>query len=255
MKYAVIIVLAAAMVLASSGCARDYAAGHHFWTPAKEASHLADRQDPGKWDMRLFAGDLETANDDSPGPLRFGVFPVPDYNLIGDASFQGVGNFGYTGAPGYAKHVGGKTLLYNSFFVRTSDVNREFVGDRPDEIFFQVIMLTDFIDTENYTHLQSLISSRNHPHYVGEGFYRTKNNKIDYLAFINARHDAYAVVNMRYFDLSLGKTILIAPQKDGSLRSMQVQSPPMSREEVDAYTDQLLQRAEVIEFFTDEGNI
>jgi len=255
MKYFPMSVLIAVVGLGFVGCASNRGRTTHFWTVAKEASHFSDRQDPAKWDMKLFTGDLEGGNDDDHLPIRFGVYPVPDYNLIGEGSFRGVANFGYTGAGGLVKKIGEKTLLFNSFSICTSDVNREFVGDVHDDVFFQIVVLTDFVDTDNYTHLGSLISSRNHPHYVGEGFYKTKNNKIDYLAFINADHDAYAIVNMRYFDLSLGKTILIAPQKDGSLRSMQIQSPAMSNKEIDAYTDQLLQRTDVVDFFTDKGNI
>lgn len=248
------IVLLAAVGVSFVGCASEQVGATHFWTPEKAASHFSDRQDPSKWDMDLFTGDLEGTNDDRL-PIRYGVFPVPRYDLIGKGSFRGVASFAYTGAGKYVLRVGEKTILYNAFAVGTSDVNREFVGDVFDDVFFQILVLTDFIDTDNYTHFGGLVSSRNHPHYVGEGFFKTKNNTIDYIAFINADHEAHAIVNMRYFDLALGKTILIAPQKDGSLRSMQIKSPPMSTEEIEAYTDQLVQRADVIEFFTDDGNI
>ena len=60
---------------------------------------------------------------------------------------------------------------------------------------------------------------------------------------------------MRLFDLEDGKTILIAPQKDMSLRSMQIKSPDLSNKGIDTYTDELLKDEEVIQFFTKKGNI
>lgn len=61
---------------------------------------------------------------------------------------------------------------------------------------------------------------------------------------------------MRIFDLRVGRIILIAPQKDGTFRSLQLESPVMSSYEADEYIPMLLkENNEVIEFFTQPGNI
>ena len=57
------------------------------------------------------------------------------------------------------------------------------------------------------------------------------------------------------FDLTKGRTILIAPQKDGSLRSMQIDSPVLSSQEIQGYTDKLLKKEEIENFFSQRGNI
>ena len=47
-------------------------------------------------------------------------------------------------------------------------------------------------------------------------------SNIDFVAFKSANNDAYAVVNMRLFNLNDGCVVIVVPQEDGSLRSMQI---------------------------------
>lgn len=146
-------------------------------------------------------------------------------------------------------------MLFNSFFVGKNKWNTVEIGEEKDEVFFHIVVLTDHIDTIEYKHLSSETISRNHPDYIGQGFYKTTNNQVDYCAFITAERKTYAIINMRLFDLSHGKTILVTPQKDRSLRKMQVMSPVLSSSRINEYTDTLLEKAEVIAFFTAENNI
>ena len=227
-----------------------------FWTTEKAKAHLVNRNDSTTWDSTLFNNDLKYLDYHSTElPLHNGVFPTPKYDLVGKESFKGVGNFGFPGGDGFEKKIGTKTLLYNSFFAGKSVVTQPFVANDKDGVFFHIVVLTDFVDTVDYTHLSSEIISRNHPDYIGQGFYKTQNNTIDYVAFVTADQHAYAIVNTRLFDLSFGETILVAPQKDKSLRTLQIQSPALSSTTIDAYTDQLLQQQKVVDFFTYSGNI
>ena len=203
----------------------------------------------------MFNNDLAYIDFSIPLPIHSGIFPVPQYNLLGTGSFNGVGNFGYPGGDAYEELVQDKKILYNSFFVGKSELNKAFVGEKKDEIFFHIMVLTDNIDTVDYSHVGSQVISRNHPDYIGQGFYKMKDTRVDYTAFITAERKSYAIVNMRLFDLSDGKTILIAPQKDKSFRSMQVNSPKLSSQEIETYSHQLLQEQRVIDFFTKPGNI
>ena len=148
-----------------------------------------------------------------------------------------------------------KTLLMNSFFVAENELNRNRLQGKKDEVFFQIIVLTDTIDKENYALDQRVVVSRNHPDYLGQGFVATKELKIDYLAFQTAENTAYAIVNTRLFDLKHGKTIIIAPQKDNSLRSLQVRSPQLTSESVTGYTRELLKQKEIIDFLEQQANI
>jgi hypothetical protein len=181
---------------------------------------------------------------------------LPKYNLLAENSFKGVGNFGFPGGENSEFKINEKTILFNSFFAGKNHFNENYIDhSEADEIFFQIIILTDFVDTLNYKHLSSEVISRNHPDYFGQGFYKTKNAKIDYVAFLTADRSSYAIINTRLFDLKYGKTILIAPQRNKSLRSMQINSPKLSSKQVEDYTKKLLDREDIKLFFNAKGNI
>lgn len=56
---------------------------------------------------------------------------------------------------------------------------------------------------------------------------------------------------MRLFHLQHGQVILIAPQKDGSLRSLQIKMPEIQSDQVDRIIQkELLSKEEVVTFFT-----
>ena len=226
-----------------------------IWTNEMALEHISNREDSTKWDYDMFNSDLaNVANYDF--PFVSGVFPTPEYDLLGENSFKGVGNYGLSGGEGLEIKVEDKTILFNSFFVGKNSFNKDYLdANQSNEIFFHIVVLTDFVDTVNYSHLLSEIVSRNHPDYIGQGFYKTQDNRIDYSAFITANRNAYAIVNMRLFDLTHGKTILIAPQKDRSFRTKQIKSPNLSSEEIDDYTRSLLKKEEIIRFFSFGGSI
>jgi len=214
-----------------------------FWTPKKRQSFLKNRESPLTWDLEIIELNMEYIDDSPSGPFTEGVFPEPKYDLHGN--FEGIGN----SSDQYS--LEGKTILTNSFFFNKSVLNEKYLSNLPNEVFFQIIVLTDTVDLINYNLASSIIISRNHPDYLGQGFYKTKGNRIDYSAFITAERQAFAIVNTRLFDLSNGKTILIAPQKDRSLRSLQIDSPQLSRSELEMYTKELIKTDKVIQFFTD----
>ena len=263
MKSIVVLTLALMLLSCSSSLEREGAAdinrpnesAQAYWSKEKEAAHISRRQDSTTWDKEMLATDLQYQMEKTLLPFQSGVFPNPHYDLVGEGSFKGVGNFGLSGGDDNELKLGDKTILYNAFYVGASEVNQAFLGEKKDEVFFQIMVLTDFVDTVNYSHVLSEVVSRNHPHYIAQGSYKTKASSIDYAAFITADRNAYAIVNMRLFDLNLGKTILIAPQKDGSFRSMQLPSPPLSKDDVEGYSKQLLLREEVQDFFNQEGGI
>jgi hypothetical protein len=122
-------------------------------------------------------------------------------------------------------------------------------------VYFTIAVLTDKADTVNYTHTLNNVVSRNHPDYIGQGYVKYANLKVDYTAFLTAGRNSYAIVNMRLFDLKNGALILIAPHKDNSLRSLQIVAPDLSTDDVDSYIDSLFKQQKAINFFTEEGTI
>ena len=220
------------------------------WNLEKEKIHNKNRNDSIKWGLKNWRNDTKNLTVTG-NPIINGVFPVPKYELT-DSTFNGLGNWGdWNGL-----QLEDKKIIYHSLFVNKNAVNREFIKDKPNEVFFAILVLTDSIDLKQYSHTNIHVSSRNHPHYAGQGFVRTKSNRIDFLSFLTADRNNYAVVNMRLFDLRIGRIVLIAPQKDGSFRSLQLDAPIMSNEEMDKHIKTLIaNNKEVINFFTREGTI
>lgn len=100
------------------------------------------------------------------------------------------------------------------------------------------------------------ITNRNHPHHAGQGRIGIERKNIDYTAFLTADRNEYALVAMRLFDLRQGRLILIAPQQDGSLRSMQTDPGfVFAQEEIDAVLDEVLERESVRAFLRASATI
>ena len=230
-------------------CKKEREKSGFEWNLEKERIHNQNRNDSTKISDKNWSAD--TANIRLNGrPMVNGVFPVPDYDLV-DSTFVGLGNSGeWKGIK-----LKDKTIIYHSLYVAKSDVNEKFIPEKPNEVFFTIIGLTDTVDVKSFTHTNVNISSRNHPHYIGQGFIKTKSNEIDFSAFLTADRNEYAIVNMRLFDLRIGRIVLVAPQKDGTFRSLQMDSPIMSSEEMDIHVKELLKDKKVMDFFTRSGNI
>ncbi|MGB5667413.1 MAG: hypothetical protein WBM53_11225, partial [Maribacter sp.] len=169
------------------------------WNIEKERIHNDNRNDSTTLSSKNWTLDAQNIRLNG-RPMINGVFPVPNYDLA-DSTFVGLGNSGeWKGII-----LKDKTIIYHSLYVTKSNVNQEFIPDKPNEVFFTIVGLTDSIDTKKFTHTSVNITSRNHPHYVGQGFIKTKSNEIDFVAFLTADRNGYALVNMRLFDLRIGR--------------------------------------------------
>lgn len=220
------------------------------WNQSKKKQYIKNREDSLSWSKKNLSIDMKDL-EISGKPMIEGVFPVPDYRLSGSKNIAGNGNTGnYTGI-----RLKDKTIIYNGFYIGKSDINQDYIGDKPDELYFIIVTLTDSIAKDGYSHMESTVSSRNYPDFIGQGSIKTKTNQIDFIAFLTADRNNYAMVNLRLFDLKLGRIILIAPQKDGSLRSMQLQDKQLASNELEPYVTELLKRNEIITFFTNKNNI
>ena len=221
-----------------------------IWTEINERDHLKNRQDSATWDKELMQRDVSDSLFNCKGePFPHGAFPVPKYDLAGRFRYQGAG------IGGNFLNYHDKKIVYRFFFKGKTIATEDVLKGKENEVYFMLVMLTDFVDTVNYTHSSAYFTSRNNPDVVCEGFNKTKTDEIDYTAFITASRDEYAIINMRLFNLKSGRIILIAPQKDRTLRSLQLNDPIMSSEEVTNYINEILKRKNVKLFFGDKGNI
>lgn len=189
------------------------------WTHEWQKQFLSDRENPDKWDSSHYIEDLQNMSQSKHSPLRIGVFPVPDYDLY-PGTFDGVfaANFDISLPSGnrIACVVNGNSK---------TTLNTSLIGENDIDFFFILAVVTDLPqDTISYDDVNIDAISRNHPDVISQGYVRiSPTDKVDFVSFRAANNDAYAVVNMRLFNLNDGNIVIIVPQEDGSLRSMQIQ--------------------------------
>ncbi len=232
------------------------------WTEELRLKHISNVENPATWDMDRLNND-NTPPEPVPGfpnrplPISTGPFPAPDYDSISMSSFKGIGMALPIPLPAYPDMkltVGDKDVVYASFFVNDNPFYQSTSGT--DRVFFTLITVTDSLDENGYAIGAGQISSRNHPDYIGQGFYQTTTGKIDFTAFTTPEGEEYAIVNMRLFHLKYGNVILVAPQKDGTFRSMQLDEKEVTSDEsYEQIKSQILRRSDVIEFFSGKGVI
>lgn len=188
------------------------------WTSEWQKRFLSDRENPEKWDSAHYIEDLQNLSNYKHSPLRMGVFPVPDYDLY-PGTFDGIvaANFDIH-LPSDQRIV----CVVNGNSKTT--LNAPKIGDNDVDFFFVLAVATDLPqDTISYDDVNVDGISRNHPDVISQGYVRTsQTDKVDFVSFRAANNDAYAVVNMRLFNLNDGNIVIIVPQEDGSLRSMQI---------------------------------
>lgn len=225
MNKTILVVITLLTLLLIFNCKAQVKNDQFQWNLEKERINNENRNDSIKWSKKNWEADTQNLSFDGK-PMISGVFPVPDYDLV-DSTFNGLGNSGEW--KGF--NLKNKKIIYHSLYVNKNNINKKFIPNKPNEVFFTIVALTDTVDTNGYTHTNVSVSSRNHPHYVGQGFIKTKNNEIDFVSFITADRNAYALINMRLFDLRVGRIVLVSTKKDGTFRSLQMEAPIMSSDE------------------------
>ncbi|WP_312205801.1 hypothetical protein [Epilithonimonas hominis] len=202
-------------------------------------------------DFKRMEKELSEKDSINKGPFTYEIFPYPDYDSISTKTFSGVGTAGNF----YGINLNGKKIVYTSFSENKSKLNNYRVKEN-NRIFFTILVLTDFIDEKDFTSMKSQIVSRNFPDVIGQGYIKTKKNTIDFSAFVTLENDEFAIVNMKLYNLKYGNLILIAPQKDGSLRSYQIrENQSLTSENLRTYLEQILKRQDVISFFINKNTI
>ncbi|WP_316796451.1 hypothetical protein [Pedobacter agri] len=215
------------------------------WEEKEKLEKINNLQDSAKWDYEMLQKDMSQKRPrlEREG-MDFGIFPVPKYT-------QGLG----TGANINLNYFG-KKIFWNYFFSEKNGVNEQYLGDKNSEVFFAVVILTDSLNTSpDKNNVSYNVVSRNYPDKLASGVLKTKNNSIEYISFLTGDRKQFALINLRLFDLDQGRLVLIAPQKDGSLRSMQLLLPIMEYEDINEYIALVLKENKVKSFFLNNGNI
>jgi hypothetical protein len=222
------------------------------WTPHLEQRMINYRMDSSKWDFRLFKEDSPSDSTMAPRelfPFPLGAFPVPQYDLAEKFRYSG------GASNGFQKIFQGKRI--NGFYLSggKTEASRIFLKEKKDEVFFVILYIRSEKDSTKDFKWSSNILSRNSPDYTCRGYFTGNKVAVDFLAFLTPNRDAYAIVDMRIFNLKFGRLVLIAPQKDRTLRSYQVSIPLLSSEEMESYLDKVLYRKDVKSFILKYGNL
>jgi len=168
-------------------------------------------------DIELLEVDIEDVKSNYYGelniPLSIGAFPVKNYPGSG-------------GIVDIEVNLLTKKLIGGSFSIGKSlEAKKLLHFKKSHEVFCNIVVLSDFYDDTNYTHSSNLISSRNHPNYLGIGTVKTNSQNIDYITFIEIEDESlnsYAIISGKLFNLKNGNTIIVVPLKDYSLRFKQI---------------------------------
>lgn len=200
----------------------------------------------------MLAEDLEWQSElNGVGPLPNGVFPVPKYALNGRHGFGGAMSTGNAFQP---DTIAGKLLVHQSFGLGNYPIEMDAADDRYT-IFFTIATVVDTLKADGGGISSSIVGSRNNPDVVAQGYIETTIERISYVAFITAEGRRYALVNMRLFDLSYGDVIVIVPHKDGSLRSLQLDTQARGGKRNEEVLDELFRSSHKLQSMLREDGV
>jgi hypothetical protein len=215
-----------------------------YWTLEKAKKLASDFNSPEKWNNKTLKMEVENLEKYPPSdiPLYVSPFPTPKYSSPGNGNGP------------IATEIGGKKIIGHNVIIGKSEYSEHLFKNADDKkvTYFTILAIGDGKETENPVSA----TSRNHPHYLSQGSLNIlTNSRVDWIATQLADKNAYAIVNSRIFDLRVGRLILVAPQKDGSIRFYQTDAPVMNSNERKKYIENLKTDQKAIDFFKDENSI
>jgi len=216
----------------------------YLWTYEDARLYNKNQFDTSQWDMDLLQEEISWEKPDWPtqSPIEHLPFPVAKYRA------------GYA-SKSISLSIQDKKIVGTTFATGTYNKYLEGIYDPEKQenfIFFNILILTNLPDWENAS---NGIYSRNYPHHTCQGRQKTSIGSVDWLAMHLATNEKFAVVSMKYFNLAFGQTILVAPQKDGSVRFKQIMLPNVSISYIDKYVKELESDSQTVAFFMDGNNI
>lgn len=190
---------------------------HYEWS-AKDTEEYANKNvDSANWSIKKLANDLKNAKQvDIEVKLPISDYPSPVAEYSGNGS---------TVNPLSIK-IKGKTVIGYTLAHYKDKFNEHLFADTAGQYytFFTILFLTDkpILDKGQ----NPAVISRNYPHYLFIGTQNTSLGNIDWVQATLGNGENFAIITQRYFDLKAGRTILIAPLNDGSLRFLQIKDSP-----------------------------
>ena len=214
------------------------------WPLEKAKKQASDFNSAETWDTETLEMEVEyiDALTSQDLPLFPSPFPTPTYESPGNGNGP------------IKTEIAGKSIEGHYAIIAKGEHSNHLFKNPTDEyvVYFSILSIADGKGNENPVSA----TSRNHPHYLSQGSINTSTkSRVDWVAVQLADQNAYAIINSRLFDLRVGRLILVAPQKDGSIRFYQTDAPPMNLDEQKKYIEDLKSQQKVIDFLTIENNI
>jgi len=182
------------------------------WSYHDKKQYAADRADSSLWDMARLESDIKFIEDED-WPTKAAISdypsPVPAYDW----------GYGYISP---IEIIFGKDTLKGHSIGFVNDEYRIDSKMDTSEYYLNYFNIFIWSDKSNYESGMQTIVSRNYPHYFSSGKQKTSLGEVDWMHMNLADGHNFAIVNQRYFDLEFGRTILVVPLDDGSLRILQL---------------------------------
>lgn len=187
-----------------------------LWTYSDRLKYSNRNNDPTLWDLDMLKDDLNLLKQINwPTKTAISNYPSPVAEYDWGVSYTNKLNV----------EIQGKQL--KGLFVANAKDKYRVLKDSSDffKVKFNLLYLTDLPDEKKSA---NSIISRNYPHYLSTGKQITSQGEIDWVQMDMADGRNFAIINQRYFDLEFGRTIVVGPQRDGSLRFLQLDISPNS---------------------------
>jgi hypothetical protein len=195
-----------------------------------------DHLDSTKWDLPLFKQDIETYEKYEEVfqsyPLNKSPFPVAEYD------------YAVSYLPFTIEQEG--TLIKGVKIGECEDPDCENITAK-----LTLLVVTNDKEAEELT----LVDSRNFPYLTAQGFFKVLNKEFDWV--FSASPDGFSslLLNMKFFDLRFGETVVIYPQADNSFFYDQIKDSPNNYESFEKFKTTILTLESIQERLKSAKNI
>ena len=181
-----------------------------LWTYEDGAKYAIKNKDSTKWLISSLRDDLELKKETSKMHTQPAISDYP--SLV--SKYNGAIQLGKLELTVSYKKLKGSVLSYACDKYRPKSNPKVWSKN-----YLNILFLTDMPENK-YTTAHA--TSRNYPHYMTSGKQRTSMGDIDWVHLQRADGENIAIVTQRYFDLKYGKTLIVIPHNDGSVRLLQL---------------------------------
>lgn len=206
------------------------------WTYESLNQHALRQMDSSKWDKEIFDQDIELfknyPNVFNDYPTNKSPFPVVDYE------------YAVSSEPFIIKN---ENAILKGYRIG------EYESFESDKIIDKLILL--ILTNDEKSDDATYVISRNYPYLTAEGYFKTAIDTYNWVFSSSPDGFSTLFVNTKLFDLRFGQTIIIYPQKDGSIRFHQLKVLPSDYIDFEQFKNVILSNSKVKNQLLSKDNI